>query len=97
MVRVLSRLTVESQPTIPGARLKFRFIPLALFLMNLTMFTLVNFSHNNYLAGFIGLPVIIACSALIILAARKNRRPKPAQETRKTPETRPDPAFSGRE
>lgn len=97
MVSVLSRLTVESLPPLRGARLKFLFIPLALFLMNLTMFTLVNFSHNNYLAGFIGLPVIFGCGALIIVTARKNRRPKSAEETRNPPETRPGPAFSGRE
>ncbi len=36
----------------------FTFIPLALYVMNLVMFTSVNLAHSYYLAGIIGLGVI---------------------------------------
>jgi len=99
MVWLLNRLTVESVPApTPGSpRLKFMFIPPALFLKNLTMFTLVNFSHNNYLAGAIGLPVIVVCLGLIVVTARKNRKTRTAKEGRKALETPYDPAFSVKE
>ena len=73
MVALLNRLTVAGSPTRTGERLKFLFIPLALYLMNLTMFTLVNFSHGNYLAGAIGLLVALSCFVLILGTARKRR------------------------
>lgn len=68
MVFLLNRLTEKSRPD--GASLHFVFIPLALYLMNLTMFTLVNFSHTNYLAGSIGLVTGLFCFSLILKARR---------------------------
>jgi putative membrane protein len=91
---LLNCLTVENVPPSNNPRLKFIFIPPTLFLMNLTMFTLVNFSHNNYLAGAIGLPVIIACLGLIAVTARKTRKGRPASAGRQGAETVPDPTFS---
>ena len=90
MVWLLNRLTVESLPHPGDTHLKFRFIPLALFLMNLTMFTLVNLSHNNYGAGFIGLPVMLGCLGLIVATARRNLHLKSGK---KAPEITPNPAF----
>jgi putative membrane protein len=87
MVWLLNRLTGESIPASNNPRLKFMFIPPALFLMNLTMFTLVNFSHTNFLAGAIGLPVILACLGLSVVKARKTPKGRPARAGRKGPDT----------
>ncbi len=91
MVWLLNRLTIAGVPNRSGERLKFLFIPLALYLMNLMMFTLVNFSHNNYLAGSIGLVVGLACFSLIAGAARQGPKARPAKGSS---EIVPDPAFS---
>ena len=94
MVWLLNRLTVESLPGHSGGRLKFLFIPLALYLMNLAMFTLVNFSHSNNLAGAIGLAAGLPCFTLILRAAIKSSKP---QASRQAPEINPDPALSGKD
>lgn len=51
-----------------GVRLKFsyNFIPMALFLMNLTFFTAINLTHNNYLAGFLGVMTGLTCVFLLV-------------------------------
>jgi bisanhydrobacterioruberin hydratase len=73
MVYLLDRLTRAAHPTRTPSTLRFRFIPPALYLMNLTMFTLVNFSHRNYLAGSIGLITGAGCLYLIIRAVKSGR------------------------
>lgn len=94
MVWLLNRLTVESRRLQSGERLKFLFIPLALYLMNLAMFTLVNFSHTNYLAGSIGLLAGLPCFFLIFRAARKGNKTRAAREL---PGISPDQAFSSKD
>jgi putative membrane protein len=73
MVYLLDRLTASAHPALAPAALRFRFIPPALYLMNLAMFSLVNFSHRNYLAGSIGLLTGAGCLYLIIRAIRSGR------------------------
>lgn len=89
MVAVLNRLTTGGASQ-SSQRPKFGFIPPALYLMNLAMFTLVNFSHHNLLAGSIGLVVWLGCGLLLLRAARKTSGPRPASIS-------PNPAFSGKE
>jgi putative membrane protein len=73
MAYLLDRLTGAVNSDQTPATLRFRFIPPALYLMNLTMFCLVNFSHHNYLAGSIGLLTGAGCLYLIIRAIRSGR------------------------
>ena len=95
MVWLLNRLTVAGISLLNGERLKFLFIPLALYLMNLAMFTVVNFSHANYLAGFIGLLVGLFCFFLMLKTARK--RSPGISPTQESPERSHGPAFSGKD
>lgn len=83
MVYLLNRLSGANRNDRGQESLRFLFIPLALYLMNLAMFTLVNFSHNNYLAGSIGLLTGLGCFSLI-LRARKAGRVKFSTERQKT-------------
>ncbi|MDB5080072.1 MAG: hypothetical protein JWP00_1996 [Chloroflexi bacterium] len=76
MVYLLNRLTGASQAGPGQETRRFIFTPLALYLMNLAMFTLVNFSHTNYLAGSIGLITGLSCLYMII-QARKSGRTRP--------------------
>ena len=73
MVYLLNRLSGANRSDPAQETLHFLFIPLALYLMNLAMFTLVNFSHNNYLAGSIGLITGLYCFNLIIKARKTGR------------------------
>ncbi len=55
---------------------QYRFVPIALYLMNLAMFTIVNLTHLNYLAGCIGLGVGLVCGLLLARASGlMQRRP----------------------
>lgn len=53
-------------------KFSYSFIPLALFLMNLTFFTAINLTHNNYLAGLLGFLTGLSCIGLIALIRFSN-------------------------
>ncbi|HEX2914790.1 MAG TPA: carotenoid biosynthesis protein [Chloroflexia bacterium] len=60
----------ETREANKSTRLNFMFIPIALYMMNLLMFAAINLTHNNLLAGMIGIAALVACG-LALLRARQ--------------------------
>jgi putative membrane protein len=70
LVLVLSRIMGKGKLMGRAERQHFNFIPLALYMMNLMMFALVNLTHAYYLAGCIG---IIMAGMFFYVALRGER------------------------
>jgi putative membrane protein len=66
LVLVLNKIMGHRKLMGGSGRRRFNFIPLALYMMNLTMFTSVNLTHAYYLAGCIGV-IMAGLFALILL------------------------------
>lgn len=67
LISVLARIMgdTQSEPDQPKPGHRYNFLPVTLYLMNLVMFTGVNLSHGNLLAGGIGIFVGSACALLV--------------------------------
>jgi len=69
LVMVLSRIMGHGKLMGRRERRHYNFIPMALYLMNLVMFALVNLTHAYYFAGGLG---ITMAGLLIFLLLKKN-------------------------
>ncbi len=65
LVLMLSRIVGANRTPRLSKGFRYRFIPMALFMMNLVMFAAINLTHGNYLAGFIGAVAGGLCAFLI--------------------------------
>lgn len=75
LVLVLSKIMNKGKLMGRAERQQYNFIPLALYMMNLIMFALVNLTHAYYLAGCIG--VIMAGLFVFILLRGDHFKPPP--------------------
>ncbi len=72
LVTVLAYIMGEGHSRIsqPKAALRYNFIPVALYLMNLVMFTGINLTHGNFAAGILGIMVGLGGGFLLLRACR---------------------------
>lgn len=70
LILVLVAITGQHKKSQSPVRLRFNFVPMALYMMNLIMFASINLSYSYYLAGVIGITVGVSC-AYLISRARK--------------------------